>query len=109
MTYKVHRVDIYKHESKMHYNIEYLSKTQFLFKSYMETYFAYDISTDIFTEHALISSLNCRPVKKYSAGLEFSVVLEQSRSLHWDSTVDNYQTTHQRSITTCLNIIKPAE
>ena len=32
-----------------------------------EAYFAYAIPTDIFTEHALISSLNSRLVKKYSA------------------------------------------
>ena len=36
-------------------------------KSYMKAYFAYAIPTDIFTEHALISSLNGRLIKKYSA------------------------------------------
>ena len=36
-------------------------------KSYVEAYFTYAIPRDIFTEHALIPSLNGRPVKKYSA------------------------------------------
>ena len=36
-------------------------------KSNVEAYSAYAIPTDIFTEHALISSLNGRPVKNYTA------------------------------------------
>ena len=43
------------------------SKRLLKLSQYVEAYFAYALPREIFTEHALIPSLNGRPVKKYTA------------------------------------------